>query len=101
MINQFLLLDSGERYLGIVELEDGYNVNRLKKFFTELLYSDRLGEILPSLEHKIHEIDIWNGFSIDVSNNNFSVCLDIYGDDGIMGLKLIPLENINTIKERK
>ena len=101
-MEQVLILDDVNRFLAVLELKNWKHIETLRKFFFDLVIDEnRWDMLLPSLTVKRRNIDIHNRLEIDV-NISFSglssecVVVDIFGDDGLISLQLIPLNK--TIK---
>ena len=100
-MEQVLILDDFDRILGVLELKNWKHIKTLEKFFFDLVTDcTRWNQFFPSLANKRTNIDIHNKLEIDM-NICFSdlssdcVRIDIFGDDGVISLQLIPLNKVN------
>ena len=104
-MEQVLILDDVDRFLGVLELKNWKHIETLRKFFFDLVIDEnRWDKLLPSLSIKRKNIDIHNRLEIDlnISFNDLSsdcVRIDIFGDDGLISLQLIPLNKTIKIGE--
>lgn len=104
-MEQVLILDDVDRFLGVLELKNWKHIETLRKFFFDLLKDrENFNKLLPSLSIKRRNIDIHNRLEIDINisfNALSSECVrvDIFGDDGVIMLQLIPVNKTIKIGE--
>lgn len=104
-MEKVLVLDDFDRLLGVLELKNWKHIKTLEKFFFDLVIDEnRWDMLLPSLSIKRRNIDIHSRLEIDsnISFNDLSsdcVRIDIFGDDGLISLQLIPLNKTIKIGE--
>ena len=104
-MEQVLILDDVDRMLGVLELKNWKHIETLRNFFFELVMDrNRFDRVLSSLSNKRRNIDIHNRLEIDIEIcfsklSKECVRVDIFGDDGVIMLQLIPVNKTVKIGE--
>ena len=104
-MEQVLILDDFDRVLGVLELKNWKHIKTLEKFFFDLVNDcSRWNNFFPSLANKRTNIEIHNRLEIDINisfNDLSSDCarIDIFGDNGLISLQLIPVNKTIKIGE--